>query len=248
VGEWQRDALLLGVFGVLALTSVRNIPLLAVVAAPILCRQLVGLTPTFRAVRQVPRRPGGDGSEGGEAGAHFGQMPRLSLAARVRRDIAGLWQAEADWTGVPLTVMAAALVVAGVAPRQRDVKALEPAVWTRSSGWDLPYAAMNDLRDTADQGLLLNDYGWGGYLIWALDPPQRVFIDGRADVYGDAILRDYADMVQLAPNWQQLIDRYAIRRVLLPPTTPLVQALRLLPAWRVVHEDDTSVLLVHSGP
>jgi hypothetical protein len=112
----------------------------------------------------------------------------------------------------------------------------------------LPYAAVNDLRATADQGPLLNDYGWGGYLIWALHPPQPVFIDGRADVYGDAVMRDYADMVRLAPGWRQLLDRYAIRRVLLPPNTPLVQALRLLPEWRAVREDETSIFFVRSGP
>src|SRR5439155_21677643 len=33
---------------------------------------------------------------------------------------------------------------------------------------------------------VLNHYNWGGYFIWKLYPDYRVFIDGRADLYGDS--------------------------------------------------------------
>jgi hypothetical protein len=31
-------------------------------------------------------------------------------------------------------------------------------------------------------------YDWGGYAIWKLYPEYRVFVDGRADLYGDELL------------------------------------------------------------
>jgi hypothetical protein len=46
-----------------------------------------------------------------------------------------------------------------------------------------PVAAVDFLFDNdLAQGRLFNSYGWGGYLIWRKLP---VFIDSRADVYGD---------------------------------------------------------------
>ena len=30
-------------------------------------------------------------------------------------------------------------------------------------------------------------YDWGGYAIWKLYPEYRVFVDGRADLYGDEL-------------------------------------------------------------
>ena len=103
---------------------------------------------------------------------------------------------------------------------------------------------MRALADLDGPGRLLNDYSWGGYLIWSLGELQPVFIDGRADVYGDRILRDYADMVSLAPGWRDRLEAYAIDRVLLPPATPLVQALQLSGDWAPAYSDKTSLLLV----
>ena len=38
---------------------------------------------------------------------------------------------------------------------------------------------------------MFNEYALGGYLLYALNPPPKVFIDGRADMYGEQILSDY---------------------------------------------------------
>ncbi len=37
---------------------------------------------------------------------------------------------------------------------------------------------------------IYNEYIWGGYLIWRLYPDYRVYIDGRADVYGDSLVNE----------------------------------------------------------
>ena len=38
---------------------------------------------------------------------------------------------------------------------------------------------------------ILNDYTFGGYLIWRLYPAYQVYVDGRADLYGDDFLVNY---------------------------------------------------------
>src|SRR5581483_10237525 len=63
---------------------------------------------------------------------------------------------------------------------------------------------------------LWNDYNSGGFLIDRLYPEVRVFIDGRTDFYGDALLADYITMQDARPGWQELFDRYGIDVALVP--------------------------------
>ncbi|MGH9566786.1 MAG: hypothetical protein ACRD4I_12425, partial [Candidatus Angelobacter sp.] len=53
---------------------------------------------------------------------------------------------------------------------------------------DFPSAAVSFLAANHPPAPLLNHYNWGGYLIWKLYPQYRVFVDGRADLYGDDFL------------------------------------------------------------
>ncbi|HUM71962.1 MAG TPA: hypothetical protein PLK31_24300, partial [Chloroflexota bacterium] len=48
-----------------------------------------------------------------------------------------------------------------------------------------------------------NSYNWGGYLIWRGLP---VFVDGRADVYGDDFLFYYRQAFDAAPQWRAPLD------------------------------------------
>ncbi len=43
-------------------------------------------------------------------------------------------------------------------------------------------------------------YDWGGYAIWNLYPEYRVFVDGRADLYGDDLLRQSIQDRGAAPH------------------------------------------------
>src|SRR6185369_8156240 len=49
-----------------------------------------------------------------------------------------------------------------------------------------PVAAVEFFKSQHLPAPIYNRYGWGGYLIYKLYPEYRVYIDGRADVYGDA--------------------------------------------------------------
>ena len=49
----------------------------------------------------------------------------------------------------------------------------------------------------------MNHYNWGGYFIWKLYPQYRVFMDGRADVYGDALMTEFGDSYYLTDNWRK---------------------------------------------
>jgi hypothetical protein len=96
---------------------------------------------------------------------------------------------------------------------------------------------------THPPGRIFNHYDWGGYLIWRLDPSARVFIDGRADLYGGQLLDQFAATYQLKGSWRQPLLSWNIDTVLVPPDSALATGLRSSPDWTVAYEDTQAVIL-----
>jgi len=109
---------------------------------------------------------------------------------------------------------------------------------------EFPAAAAAVLAKTPAPGPLLNHYNWGGYFIWKLYPEDKVFIDGRADLYGDRFMDDFASTYHLTgPSWRASLDSWSIRTVVLPPDAPLVTALQSMPEWKTTFADRQAVIL-----
>ncbi|MBZ5598044.1 MAG: hypothetical protein LAN83_06955 [Acidobacteriia bacterium] len=137
-------------------------------------------------------------------------------------------------------LLAAILVFAVARPsyvaRHQDEKEAE----------NFPAAAVAFLEARRPPGPILNHYNWGGYFIWKLYPEYRVYIDGRADLYGDAFMEKFAATYYLTGGWRQELERWQIRTVVLPPAAPLVTALRAQPGWKQVYGDAQAVILVRN--
>lgn len=86
-----------------------------------------------------------------------------------------------------------------------------------------------------------NSYGWGGYLIWRDIP---VFIDGRADVYGDEFMDRYFGARDSGTDWRPLFDEYDVSYVLLEPGAELNPVLVEAPEWVLVYADGVADLFV----
>jgi hypothetical protein len=97
-------------------------------------------------------------------------------------------------------------------------------------------------------GPMMNHYNWGGYFIWKLYPQYRVFMDGRADVYGDTLMTDFSDCYYLTDNWRKSLQTWDIRTVVLPPDAPLITALRSGPEWEQIYADSEAVILARRPP
>jgi len=106
-----------------------------------------------------------------------------------------------------------------------------------------PFSAVSFLQENRLPGPLFNSYNWGGYLIWRLYPEYPVYIDGRADLYGDGLLDQFASIYQISnSSWRASLDGLAIRTVLVPSDAPIASALRLSPDWKQVYEDRQAVI------
>ena len=117
----------------------------------------------------------------------------------------------------------------------------------RAETTEFPAAAVAFLNSTRPPAPMMNHYNWGGYFIWKLYPEYKVYIDGRADVYGDSFLDEFASVYYLkGQTWREPLERWDIQTVVLPPDAPLVTALRVLPGWKQVFSDRQAVVLTRS--
>ena len=111
-----------------------------------------------------------------------------------------------------------------------------------------PVKAVEYLRGHPIPGNMLNQYQFGGYLIWAA-PEHPVFIDGRADLYEWAgILGQYTDWSGLKADPKAMLDKYRINLCLLSAQSPMVHAMALLPSWKQVYADRNAVILQRISP
>ena len=106
-----------------------------------------------------------------------------------------------------------------------------------------PLAAVAFLQQERPPGPLLNHYNWGGYFIWKLYPQYRVFMDGRADVYGDIFMTDFGACYYLTDDWKKSLRTWGIRTLVLPPDAPLITGLRSGSEWRQIYADSEAVIL-----
>jgi hypothetical protein len=110
-----------------------------------------------------------------------------------------------------------------------------------------PRAAVDFLDEKQLPGPIYNRYGWGGYLIRRLHGEYPVYIDGRADVYGDNFMYEAFNTHEGRNGWQESLDRYSIRTVLIEPDVPLASLLRNDEQWQKVYEDHQAVIFTRSG-
>lgn len=112
----------------------------------------------------------------------------------------------------------------------------------------LPVKAAEFVANAGLTGHMFNSYHFGGYLVNRLYPAQRVFIDGRADMYGDAFFKEYAKIIGVAPGWEKTFDKYQIDYVIIGRDEPLCQLLQARGDFRLVYDDEHNSVLVRNAP
>jgi len=105
-----------------------------------------------------------------------------------------------------------------------------------------PVKAVEFLQRSGLPGRMLNEYVYGGYLIWAA-PEHPVFVDGRADVYDQAgVFADYLKFTTSEIGSQFILDKYRIDYCFVAPYEPIARVLPLLPGWKKVYGDKQAVI------
>ena len=144
-----------------------------------------------------------------------------------RRDAAPL----SPWLGKGLAALLLATFVGRLAlPSDRPPSGNHPA------------AAIAWVPQTLRNQPVLNEYGFGGSLIFAGIKP---FVDGRADMYGDRFMQPFSRIADGdKAEFDRAVQRWKITWTILTPKSPIVAQLDADPRWRRAYDDRWAVIHV----
>lgn len=203
------DTLLLIVWMLLSLHMVRNAPLFALIATPILAEHW---------------------------NAYLRDLPPSRLARCYRSISANLTSVNktAGARGLPALAVAAMILVLA----KPQLFGGQPLLRTELPANRFPVGAVEFLRQSpnAVRGEMFNEYAWGGYLILAM-PERKVFIHPNLDVYGVELTKDYIQVNNAEPDWEDVLKKYNVGWTILPCEHRLNRALAQRADWRLVYAD-----------
>jgi hypothetical protein len=143
------------------------------------------------------------------------------------------------WTDKLVT---AALVVIALATLTLRMPGQHELLMARV-GESFPVRACDYIRQSRLPQPLFNSYFWGGFLTWYL-PEYPVVIDGRVDLYGDAVNIPYFQLTMAEIPLESHPDFAQAQTILLEANSPIAEALATLPGFRVVYRDEQAMVIV----
>lgn len=164
-------------------------------------------------------------------------VPALAAASAAAAERGGRRRIAAPFaTGSTLSRAAAALlvVVAIVALSGAKFVGIVPAFEERTTR-PMPERGARVVAEGRVAGAGFNAYRFGGFLMFRLWPEERVFMDGRNDLYGAFRNEVYTPILETAPGWREAWERerarYDVGWALLDEASPLARALTTAPGW-----------------
>lgn len=114
------------------------------------------------------------------------------------------------------------------------------------SRFPFPFGAAEFIKEEKVAGNLYNNFETGGFLIWALYPEYKVFIDGR---YIDPeFSRINIQAAKDYEKWKELVNRYNVECAILKfpsmDTTYLITVLSASNQWKIVYLDWNSIIFM----
>lgn len=137
-------------------------------------------------------------------------------------------RAEKVTTGAFFTVALAAL--AAVVPHSADQPPGQP-VWVDQELAALPKGTP-----------VLNDWAWGGYLMWRY-PQVDLVMHGYGDTFTLPELERNRDILELAPDWDDAVQDLEVDYAVLDPDSSLAYALEQHAGWTVINRSEEVELL-----
>jgi len=211
------------IFGGMAFVSRRNFGPFAISASPILSRYLWNI---FQLLRDSP----------------FGNVIIGKMQKASERSTSDLFK-QSRWKTI---INLSFIVLIASTAFCKLYFVTHPPLYQNFLAKLYPVKAVNWLKLNNLQGNMLNEYDWGGYLIWNLRD-KYVFVDGRTDLFGDEIINQWVDMIQASDNMPMLLDAWKINLILITPDHPASKILPLQ-GWRTVYRDEIAVIIARNPP
>jgi len=134
-------------------------------------------------------------------------------------------------------------VVLAVVILFRSNVAIDPA--SKGNVFDpgfFPVEAVNWLQSHPQNGHMFNEFDWGGYILLKLWPDYPIFMDGHTHIYGEALTREYEQVITLNKGWEDVFEKYQIEWAIVRAQSPVINALEEQ-GWQILYQDKTAVIL-----
>lgn len=117
---------------------------------------------------------------------------------------------------------------------------------TRSTPWKLT----KFLKDHPPRGQVFNPQWWGDWLQWDGPPDMQLFMTTNLHLAPRQVWKDYRVIRETRAGWENVLGRHRARTVVIDKQqqTTLLRYLRSSGGWRIVYEDDISMLFQNTQP
>lgn len=213
--DWT-DLALVAMWTTWALFAARNIAIFGLIVTPILARYTdLAWTKQWQAW--------------GYTTVPFSTISRVNPKSKIES-----LKSKVNWALLILVVIAALIKIYIPLTPSANLKAEKAA---------LPYDAVEFIQNIHPTGPIFNSYNWGGYLIFKLSSQYPVYIDGRTDLYDDAFIRRYLNVMVAGDDWQQTLDDDGINLVLIESDSILAKFLRSNNNdWQELYRDEMATI------
>ena len=169
----------------------------------------------------------------------LGIVAPMLLARPIAAAIGARRVGEEDW-GIARVALTATVVAALAIGGARLMAPIE-----RTDEGAAPISALSAVTPELRRKPVLNDYAFGGYLIFE---HVRPFIDARVELYGDKMMSLY-DKLRTGDRdaVEDAIMRYDIAWTIFAPGNRIVSVLDHEPGWRRLYADAIAVVHVRDG-
>ncbi len=164
---------------------------------------------------------------------------------RMRQGQLRSWAKKGALAGIGMLLFMGIFSQIGIVARYPKKQALSPF---RYPGTAVEYLANNPV-----QGRMFNTDRFGGYLLWKMYPPKKVFIDGRFVLRSASFFQQYLDILghpemhfeKAAERWG--ITHAVIQTAIFPLYFPIADYLYHSENWVLVHATGTTAVFVRSS-
>jgi len=112
----------------------------------------------------------------------------------------------------------------------------------------LPVDAVQFMQQEKITGNMFNNDEFGDYIIYASWPEYRVFVDGRIDMYGVEITKEYFKVIRIEPGWDNVLRKYDINWIIYNNKSALSRFLLERNDWKLIYSDKVANIFVRRIP
>lgn len=124
----------------------------------------------------------------------------------------------------------------------------EPTQFRRNPiAWGHPVGAADFYLENYPNTRIFNTYDFGGYLIYRFaGTDNKVYIDGREEMYGEDRVRRYFYYIYGRDGWQDYFDEQGIEVVIIRRIDGLSAKIAEDPGWKLAYRDNAHLIFIRN--